>query len=131
MLFRSLRHLIPSSLCVFYLYDRTTDELEARHVVGEGSSQVRGLRIALGQRLSGWVAANRHTISNSDASLDLADAVGSQSQRLRSCLSTSLLCDDELIGVLALYSAESNGFNDDHKRIIEAVARQIAHTFKS
>jgi diguanylate cyclase (GGDEF)-like protein len=42
-----------------------------------------------------------------------------------------LVCDEALIGVLSLYSTEVNGFNDDHKRIIEAVARQIAHTFKS
>ena len=128
---KHLRRLIPSSLCVFYLHDRASDELEARHVVGEGASQVRGLKIALGQQLSGWVAANRQTISNSDASLDLAGAVETQSPKLRSCLSTSLIFDDELIGVLSLYSAESKGFNDDHKRIIEAVARQIAHTLKS
>ena len=128
---KHLRRLIPSSLCVFYLHDRTSDELEAMHVAGQGGSQIRGLRIPFAQRISGWVAANRQTISNSDASLDLADAIGSDSPKLRSCLSTPLICDDELIGVLALYSTEARGFNDDHKRIIEAVARQIAHTLKS
>jgi diguanylate cyclase (GGDEF)-like protein/putative nucleotidyltransferase with HDIG domain len=128
---KHLRRLIPSSLCVFYIYDRASDELEARHVVGDGGPKIRGLRIGLGQRLSGWVAANRTTISNSDASLDLADAVNLPSRQLRSCLSTSLICDDELIGVLALYSTEASGFNEDHKRIIEAVARQIARMFKS
>ena len=126
-----LRRLIPASLCVFYVYDHASDELEARHVVGEGDSLVRGLRIALGKRLSGWVAANRQTILNSDATLDLGEAARSQAVRLRSCLSTYLLFDDELIGVLSLYSAELNGFNEDHKRIIEVVARQIAHIFKS
>jgi diguanylate cyclase (GGDEF)-like protein/putative nucleotidyltransferase with HDIG domain len=128
---KHLRRLIPSSLCVFYIYDRICDELEAKHVVGDGGPKVRGLKIALGQRLSGWVAANRQTISNSDASLDLADAAGGGKLRLTSCLSTSLICEGELIGVLTLYSHEVNGFNDDHKRIIEAVAQQIAHTFKS
>ena len=40
-----------------------------------------------GQRLSGWVAANRQTIANSDAALDL----GNLAMRLdppQSCLST-------------------------------------------
>jgi two-component system NarL family sensor kinase len=124
---KHLRRLIPSSLCVLYFYDRATDELEAKHAVGEGGAQVRGLRIALGQRLSGWVAANRQTISNSDARLDLSGAVASQPSKLRSCLSAPLLSDGELVGVLTLYSAEVNGFNEDHKRIIEAIARQIAH----
>jgi len=128
---KHLRRLIPSSLCVFYFYDRAADELEAKHVVGEGSAQVRGLRIALGQRLSGWVAANRQTISNSDARLDLSGAVASHSSKLRSCLSTPLLSDGELVGVVTLYSGEVNGFNEEHKRIIEAIARQIAHTLQS
>ena len=128
---KHLRRMVPSSLCVFYLYDRAFDDLEAKHVVGEGASRVRGLRIALGQRLSGWVAANRQTIFNSDARLDLADAVASQSPNLKSCLSTSLISDDELVGVLALYSTEANSFNEDHKRIIEAVSRQIAQTLRS
>jgi putative nucleotidyltransferase with HDIG domain len=125
-----LRRLIPSSLCVVYCYDRKSDDLEARFVVGEGSPAVRGLRISLGQRLSGWVAANRQTISNSDARLDLAEAVESQSRTLKSCISTPLVFEDELIGVLSLYSSEPSGFNDDHKRIIESVASQIADTFQ-
>jgi GGDEF domain-containing protein len=125
-----LRRLIPSSLIIFYLYDRASDELEARHVVGEGMSAFRGTKIGLGQRLSGWVAANRQTISNSDPALDLGDAARSHSPRLRSCISTPLAEDDALVGVLALYSGEENGFNDDHRRIIEIVAREMAPTLK-
>ncbi len=125
---KHLRRLIPATVCVFYIYDGLSDELEARHVVGEGATAIRGLRIGLGQRLSGWVAANRQTISNSDGRLDLPHA---SELRVRSCLSTPLLCDDIMIGVLSLYSADLNGFSEDHKRIIEAVARHIGHTFKS
>jgi GAF domain-containing protein len=126
-----LRRLIPSSLCVLYCYDRKADDLEARLVVGEGTSAVRGLRISLGHRLSGWVAANRQTISNSDARLDLAEAVDCQSRTLRSCISTPMVFKDELIGVLSLYSSEPGAFNDDHKRIIESVASQIAQTVQT
>lgn len=125
---KHLRRLIPSSLSVFYIHDRATDEIEAVHAVGEGASVVRGIRIALGQRLSGWVAANKQTISNSDPILDLGDAARAHSLRLRSCLSTPLLSEDQLVGVLSLYSPEANAFNEDHRRIIEVVAKQIAHT---
>jgi len=128
---KHLRRLIPSSLCVFYIYDASTDELEAKHALGESMSVVKGLKIQLGQRLSGWVAANRQTISNSDPSLDLGEVARCTTPRLRSCLSTPLLCDDALVGVLTLYSATVDGFSDDHRRIVEVVARQIGHTFKS
>ena len=40
------------------------------------------------------------------------------------------MADDALVGVLALYSGEENGFNDDHRRIIEIVAREMAPTLK-
>ena len=88
---KHLRRLIPSSLCVFYIYDASTDELEAKHALGEAMSVVKGLKIPLGQRLSGWVAANRQTISNSDPSLDLGEVARCTTPRLRSCLSTPLL----------------------------------------
>jgi diguanylate cyclase (GGDEF)-like protein/putative nucleotidyltransferase with HDIG domain len=126
-----LRRLIPSSLCVFFLYDDRNGGIEAAHAVGEGAKIVVGTRIELGQRLSGWVAAHRQTISNSDPVLDLGEIARQRSLALRSCISTPLLADDDhLIGVLTLYSGESNAFNEDHRRVIEAVGRQIAQTFR-
>jgi len=61
---RHLRRLIPSSLFVVYSYDPSTGELEAAHAIGDGDAVVRGLKIPLGKRLSGWVAAARYTILN-------------------------------------------------------------------
>jgi diguanylate cyclase (GGDEF)-like protein/putative nucleotidyltransferase with HDIG domain len=127
---KHLRRLIPASLCIFFAYNSRTDEIEAQFAVGDTSPVVRGLRIGLGQRLSGWVAANRQTVMNSDPTLDLGDVARSASPRLRSCLSTPLVADDELIGVLSLYSNTIDGFNDDHRRIIEVVARHVSITFK-
>ncbi len=125
---KHLGRLAPSSLCVFYVYLASADELEARHAVGEGASLVRGMKVSLGQRLSGWVAANRQTISNSDPFLDLGDVARTPGLMLCSTLSTPLIAGDALVGVLALYSREQNAFNDAHQRVIEMVAREIART---
>jgi diguanylate cyclase (GGDEF)-like protein/putative nucleotidyltransferase with HDIG domain len=125
-----LRRLVPASLYVFYAYDKTADHLEIRHAVGDGPPLVGGLRIQLGQRLSGWVAANRQTICNSDPVLDFGDSARVSGHRLRSCLSTALLDGDELVGVLSIYAIELNAFTDGHRRIIEVVAQQIAPAFK-
>ena len=127
---KHLRRLVPSATCVFYVYDRSSDKLEARHVVGEGGAAIRGLRIGLGQRLSGWVAANRQTILNSDAALDLGDEVKSVSPRLRTSLSTPLVFHDELIGVVTLYSNEQTAFDDQHHSAIDGVSHQIAQIVK-
>jgi len=128
---RYVRRLIPASLIAIYIHNKASDELEARYVVGDRAATVRGLRIPFGQRLSGWVAANRQTIVNSDPVLDLGDTARPHALDLRSCLSTPLLYRDQLIGTLSLYSHDRNGFSDDHRRVAEAVAMQIAPTFRA
>jgi len=127
---KHLRRLVPSTMTAFYVFDPAATEIEARHVVGEGAAVIRGLRIQLGQRLSGWVAAHRQTIVNSDPVLDLGDAARSHSLGLKSCLSAPLIVGEELVGVLALYSTDSNAFTEDHRRIVDVVATQIARTFR-
>ena len=97
---KHLRRRVPCSACVFYVYDQATDELLAAHAVGDNVGFMAGVRLSLGERLSGWVAANRQTIRNSDAALDLGEAVRSITPRLRSCLSTPLTIDGDLVGVL-------------------------------
>lgn len=120
-----LRRLVPFALAVFFSYDDASDELVARHSVGEGGLLVQGLRIPLGQRLSGWVAANRQTIVNSDAMLDLGEIAKSTQPRLRTCLSTPLVANDHLLGVLTIYSSTTDGFTEDHRRLLETAARYI------
>jgi len=125
---KHLRRLIPSSLCIFFLYDAKVDDLEAALAFGDAGSLVKGVRIPLGQRLSGWVAANQQTIVNSDPTLDLGDIARAVTPRLRSCLSTALRTDDGLVGTITLYSAIADGFTENHRRIIETVAKQVSYT---
>jgi putative nucleotidyltransferase with HDIG domain len=121
-----IRRLLPANLYIFYIFRPDTDDLVASHASGENASQFLGLRIARGERLTGWVAANGQTILNSDPALDLGDAARSVEPRLQSCLSTPLAVDRELIGVLTLYSSRPGVFSDEHRRIIEAIARQTS-----
>jgi putative nucleotidyltransferase with HDIG domain len=127
----SLRRLVPHSLCVFYLLDDGTGELEASFTIGSDTSMITGLRISLGQRLSGWVATNRQTIVNSDPVLDFGDAARGRTLGLKSSLSTALASNDELLGVLSLYSTEISAFTEDHRRIVEAVARHASRSLRA
>lgn len=130
ILFANLRRLAPHAFGVLFIYAKDTDELVAAYVSGESASLVTGMTVTMGQRLTGWVAANRQTIRNSDAMLDLGDVAKSVSPRLRSCLSTPMTVGKELVGVLSLYSAQHNSYSEEHERLIEAVARQAAPSVK-
>jgi putative nucleotidyltransferase with HDIG domain len=123
---KHLRRLVPSSACVFYIYDVDADDLVAMHASGEHAAHIKGLRVPLGQRLSGWVAANRQTIRNSDPVLDLGESARAMNPRPRSCLSTPMLSGKTLVGVLSLYSSNKDAYSEDHQRIIEVVARQVS-----
>ncbi len=96
---KHLRRLVPSSMVVFFHYDQESDELVAAHVSGEHAALISEFRVGVGQRLSGWVAAHRQSIRNSDPILDFGDAVRAMTPRPRSCLSAPLTVRDELVGV--------------------------------
>jgi len=128
---KHLRRVVPASTCVLYVYDPIVDELTSVHAVGEHAEHFIGLRIPRGQRLTGWVAANRQTILNSDPLLDLGEVARRLKPRLNTCLSTPILQVDDLIGVLSVYSAHRDSFTDDHRRIMEVVARQISLSVKN
>jgi diguanylate cyclase (GGDEF)-like protein len=127
---KHLRRVVPASTCAFYIFDPDLDELVVTYATGENSSHLMGFRIPRGERLTGWVAANKQTIVNSDPVLDLGDIARSIKPRLHSCLSTPLLAGDQLIGVLTVYSTNPEAFTEDHRRIIEVVARQVSSTVK-
>jgi putative nucleotidyltransferase with HDIG domain len=125
---KHVRRLIPCSISVLYLFDVDADELVGSHSSGEQAAV--GLRIPRGQRLSGWVAANRQAIRNSDPVLDFGDSARAMKPRLRSCLSVPLLARDELVGVLTLYSSSKDGFSSEHERVLEGIARQVSPALK-
>ena len=127
---KHVRRLVPCSLCVFYLFDSASDELVASHVSGEQAALITGLRIPRGQRLSGWVGANRQTIRNSDPVLDFGESARSMTPRPRSSLSAPLLSKADLVGVLTLYSSNRDGFSPDHERVIEIISHQVAPVLK-
>ena len=128
---KHLRRLVPATTCVFFMYDGSVDELFSAHAAGENAAHFSGVRIEMGQRLSGWVAAHRQTIVNSDPMLDLGEVARALRPPLRSCLSTPLVVQENLIGVLTVYSTHRDAFSEDHRRIVEVVARQVSETVQN
>jgi len=120
-----LRALVQFSTCVVYEYDVARDELRPWHIFGESLGALDSLRIPLGQNLSGWVAATRTTIRNSDPMLDLSEVVSPARMSVGSCLSTPIISEGVLIGVLTLYSNEVNSFGDEQEERTEQLARAI------
>ena len=123
---QAVRQLTPSSACAFFRYSPESDDLFCEYVSDEKFNAVLGLRVRPGERVTGWVAANRQTISNSDATLDLGQAALMVEPRPRSAVSTPVLGPPgDFQGVLTAYSPVADVFTHRHVYAFE----QLANTF--
>ena len=110
----------------WFVYDSSADRLLAMHVTGPAAPSIAGTWISLGERLSGWVAAQRRPALNSDPALDLGDSACRTALPLRSCLSVPLTSSSSLAGVLTTYSPDERAFTDDDLRRLQAIAPHAA-----
>ena len=102
---RYLETVVPGAVCVLYTHAAGEARLVASHVSSpEREFLLRDLSMPLGDRLTGWVGANRQTIVNSDPALDLGTMAEAWNPRLRSCFAIPIVWDDTLLGVLSIHS---------------------------
>ena len=116
------RLLTGADFCLF-VPDQSGETLVAVYASPAIRAGVMALRLPVGLGVSGWVAANRHTIVNSPADLDLGDLANRVG--LRSCVSTMVIALGNLACVLTVYSASDEGFSNRHVRLIGALAQDI------
>jgi putative nucleotidyltransferase with HDIG domain len=121
-----VRVLLPASSCVLYLADSRGETLRGEFVAGEHAANLSGLAIPLGHGLSGWVAANRTTMVNADALLDVRALKVSLDPPLHTSASSPLASDGLALGALTVYSVATAAFTDRHGRLLEAIAARAA-----
>jgi diguanylate cyclase (GGDEF)-like protein/putative nucleotidyltransferase with HDIG domain len=100
--------------------------LHCEFATGLNSSLFSSLDIPVGQGLSGWVAQNNQPILNGNPSVEpgyLNDPT--KFSTLRSAIAVPLECASGVLGVLALYHAQVDGFTSDHVRILLAISSKL------
>jgi hypothetical protein len=117
-----LRQLTASPTYALYHYDADNNRLICEHSRGDDQRVLLGFSIALGERVSGWSAANRLTSVSSDASLDLGGIASLFSPPLRTAISTPLESSGRLLGALTVYSPLQVGFSESQRYALERVA---------
>jgi putative nucleotidyltransferase with HDIG domain len=110
--------------CVLFVYDESGDSLAPAFRAGV-ETLPPDARVALGDRLSGWVAATRTPIINSDARLDVDPGLRDHSP-LQSALAVPIGDGEQIGGVLAFYSDRPGAFTPAHQRMAEAAAALVA-----
>lgn len=120
-----LKRLIPyDTIAIYALRD---GRLVPEHVSGDDFRLFSSLQIPLGEGVSGWVAETRKPILNGNPSVEpgyLNDPA--KFSTLRSVLAVPLEGVNGVVGVLALYRGDGDGFTKDHLRVLLAISSKIA-----
>jgi putative nucleotidyltransferase with HDIG domain len=99
-----------------FLVNDANEVLAPARTSGRHSREIARLSIAMGERMSGWVAAVGQPMINADAALDVFD-IGAVA--LRSAAAVRHRGPQDETAVIALYSTRLHAFADVHVRLIE------------
>ena len=122
-----LRAMVPAAEFVFYLTSAGGEKVVAEYATRASLLDTSSEMIPLGERVSGWVAANLQQIINSDARLDLGPSASGTS--LRYCVATPLVHDGRTTGVLTAYADEP--LAAESARRLSEIAPQVAEVLAS
>jgi hypothetical protein len=116
-----------ASAAVLYVYDAECDGLRAAVWCGSGASRRNEFRMALGDRLSGWVGATRRMQANADGRLDASSPADPLFEGMRCALSVPIERGSALVGVLTIYANGAAEFTPADVNAAELLARLLAH----
>lgn len=119
------RELAPFRLAIVFRHDRASDSLLVHSCYGEKSGPLESFKIPLGERLSGWVAANRSPVLNSDPVLDLGETA--RHLGLTHTLSVPVVQGTELVAVLSFYG--DCAYTEPQGSLLQAAATLLSPRF--
>ncbi|MDT7542469.1 MAG: hypothetical protein QOE33_2373 [Acidobacteriota bacterium] len=128
-LINKVGHVVPFDTCAVYLYDPLKNYATMTHVSGRNSELLRERCVAPGEGVIGFVLANHRHANSFDPMLDFRDVALPTDERYRSMIALPLMKGERLLGVLAVYSMKSEEYTDDHRRLLDTVARLASDAF--
>ena len=121
ILWEQLQRVEGVDALAIYRTGQGLDRLAAFHAAGVAADLARRMDIEVGDRLSGWVAANGDAMVNADPALDFEGAA----PELRSALVVRETHGETTV-VVALYSRTEQAFDDRMLNFVTAIAPAIA-----
>jgi len=119
-----LQELIPWDSMAFYV--RADDTLLPEYACGSHADMLASLRVPVGGGLSGWVAANGKPLLNGNPAVDAADLAG-----LKSALAIPIEGQNDIAGVLTLFSTRTDAFSSADLRDLLALSLMLGHLIET
>jgi putative nucleotidyltransferase with HDIG domain len=122
---KHLGRLANFSAVALYGVSENGQSIKCRYADKPLAELIDAQEIPIGERLSGWVAAHRTAIWNSDATLDLSIEL-TQKTNIALGSSVPLIDEDVLVGTLTVYAAAGDEINVEQRLLIQSVAPMLA-----
>ena len=126
MVLAAINKEISSVLSIVYLKERSRDVLFVVDSLGMQSGGVTGMTVALGSKVTGWVAATGTPIINTDARLELPASIGLDRDTL--CAALPIRSASEIVGVLLVNRHQSRPFDSVEIALLENVCLRFNET---
>jgi putative nucleotidyltransferase with HDIG domain len=121
-----LKALVPYESCVLTIVPPRADASAVSHTDGDHAELLAGRRVVPGEGVTGWTLVNRQPFYNADPKLDLPPALAARCANFRTLAACPIIHEDELHGVVTLYSATLNEYGSEHQRLLEAAVNLLA-----
>lgn len=123
-LVNSIRAIASFDTLAIYVIDDASSDAVTIYVEGAGGRALSTTRVPIAERMTGWVAAHRTAVWNTDAALDLASAASGVNLALGSSL--PLCFGEAMIGVLSLYGRADQEIAVAQRRALESLLPTIS-----
>ena len=123
-----IRQVTEAEACSVALIDQVSGDLVFRQAVGGVAQTVIGLRLSLGEGLTGWAAQHRQSVLVLDVAADARSYPLRHQDNFvtRDLIAVPLIARDVVTGVIELVNKRRGKFNEDDRRLLESVAAQAA-----
>ena len=123
---KSLAGAVQADLSVIFAHNAKAECLVPAYFSRAVEPSFSDFCIPVGQRLSGWVGANRVSVLNANPALDYGEMNATHLDDFRSVLCVPLALGDVLVGVLCLYSSSPDRFTARDQQTCEVVSAHLA-----
>jgi len=113
------RQVIEYHAASLFIVNDRTGRIEEAATYGSKVELIESAQFEMGSGLSAWVAKHRDSIL-------LPDVRKNREDGFRSFISSPLVCGDNLVGVINLGHRKPDFFHEDHLKLLEIIAGELA-----
>jgi diguanylate cyclase (GGDEF)-like protein/putative nucleotidyltransferase with HDIG domain len=123
---QKVREFIPFDTAAVYLLEENGESAKAAFVDGMNKSVLEGKIVMVGEGPTGFVLKERKPTESAEPGRDFALSHEHLERTYCAMASVPLIADDNLLGVISLYSSELSRYQDEDLRLLETVSRIAA-----